>query len=251
MRFPAITVVVAVALAPRAMSGAWPQEPDHGFALNQAGFAFGDTGDGRLVFDGYGEAGVGGGFTAVFAFDGDLDRATSQYVWRGGAGLRFSFSLDDAPGWIFAAEGMLRYQGHEALIADPVFAGDGLGGGVRFDVGRPFEIFGYQAFANLGVGYTYRRMAPGETRLELVSGIDLTTSWQAGAGYAATFAPGKFYEPGAYEKHEMQAWLRWRIDRDYALSISVTQTLAAERAPYETTLRMALWTFFYPEGGGD
>lgn len=251
MKVPAVAISAAIAMTSGAAAGAWPQEADHGFALNQAGYAFGDSGDGRVLFDGYGEAGLGDDLTAVFAFDGDLDRATSQYVWRGGAGLRFSFALDEMPGWVFGVEGLARYQGHEGLVADPVFAGDGLGGGLRLDAGRSFELFDLHAFANLGIGYTYRRMAPGETRLELVSGIDLTPSWQAGVGYAATFAPGAFYEPGAYEKHEAQAWLRWRIDRDYALSLSVTQTLAADRTPYETALRVALWTFFYPEEGGD
>lgn len=249
-RFLAL-VAAAQATTSSAAAGAWSQDQDYGFALNQSGYALADSGEGRLLFDGYGEAGVGDGLTVVFAFDGDLDQAASQYVWRGGAGLRFSFALDGAPGWTFSVEGAVRYQGHEAVIVDPVFAGDGLGGALRLDAGHSLELFDRHVFANLGVSYTYRRLAPGETKLEFVSGIDLGPSWQMGLGYTATFAPGEFYDPGAYEKHEAQAWLRWRIDRDYALSLSVTQTLAADRAPSETALRVGLWTFFYPEDGGD
>lgn len=235
------------ALAGPALAGAWPQAEEHGFALNQAGYATGGQGDGRLVFDGYGEAGLGGGWTAVFAFDSDLDRATSQSVWRAGGGLRYSLSLDGLPGWHFSAEATLRYQGHESLVLDPVFAGDGLGGGLRLDAGVSFELLGRPAFADLGIAYTHRRLAPAETRIELSAGIDVDPAVQLGASYAATFAPGEFFEPGAYEKHEVQTWTRWRIDADYALSLSLSYTVAADRAPVETAIRLGLWTFFYPE----
>ena len=69
------------------------------------------------------------------------------------------------------------------------------------------------------------------------AGIDVDPAVQLGASYAATFAPGEFYEPLAYEKHEIQTWTRWRIDADYALSLSVSHTLAADRAPVETAIR--------------
>lgn len=244
----AVAALAAVwALSCDAAGGAWPQPADHGFALNQTGYAASENSAGRLLFDGYSEAGLGGGWTAVFAFDGDLERATSQYVWRAGGGLRFSLALDDVPEWQFSAELTLRYQGHESVFVDPVFAGDGLGGGVRLDAGRAFALFGLHGFANLGVGYTYRRLAPAETRIDLAAGIELAPDWQVGAGLAATFAPGAFYEPGAYEKVEAQTWLRWRLDDDYAVSVSVTQTLAATRAPVETSIRIGLWTFFAPE----
>lgn len=242
-----LAAALAAPLAPAALAGAWPQPEDHGFSLNQTGYAMGEAGEGRLLFDGYGEAGLGGGWTAVFAFDSDLDRATAQSVWRAGGGLRYSLVLDDLPGWRFSAEATLRYQGHESLIADPAFAGDGLGGGLRLDAGTSFELFGLPAFADLGLAWTHRRLAPAETRIELGAGLDLDPSMQVGASYTATFAPGAFYEPGAYEKHEIQTWTRWRIDADYALSLSVSHTLAADRAPVETAIRLGLWTFFYPE----
>jgi hypothetical protein len=251
VRRRAVLCAAACALILEAAAGAWPQAPDHGIAINQAGYAISGDRDGRLVFDGYGEAGLGGGWTAVFAFDGDMDTAGGLYVWRAGGGLRFSHAFDGLPGWQFGGELVLRYQGHESVVVDPVFAGDGLSGGVRLDAGRNFEAFGVPGFVNLGVGYTYRRLAPAEMRVELTGGLDLSPDWQAGVGLASTFAPGAFYEPGAYEKHEAQAWLRWRLDADYALSLSVAQTLAVERTPMETTIRIGLWTFFAPDTAGD
>lgn len=243
--------LLAALLTHTAWAGAWPQPPDHGFAINQIGYAARDGGDAdRLVFNGYGEAGLGGGVTAIFAFDGDLDRGATEYVWRGALGARLSFAFDAAPDWLFAVEGALRYQDHAGGVIDPVFAGDGWGGSLRLDAGRAFEVFDRHAFANAAVSYTYRGDAPGETRLELVCGLELSPSWQAGLGFASTFAPGAFYEPGAYERHEADGWLRWRLDGDYAVAFSVTRTLASERAAPDTVFRLGLWTFFAPDSGG-
>jgi hypothetical protein len=128
-----------------------------------------------------------------------------------------------------------------------VFAGDGLGGGLRLDAGRNLEVLGHTAFLNVGLGAMYRRHAPVEWRFETTTGLDLTDRWQMGLGYAATLAPGAWYEPGAYEKHELQAWLRWRVDSDYAISVSVTQVIAADRTDRDTVFRIGLWSFIYPE----
>lgn len=226
-----------------ARAGAWPQPAGEGFALTATGYALRAGETPRLTFNGYGEAGLGGDLTAVFLFDGDLDLAATDYVWRAGAGLRTTFALDEEHTWLVSVEGTVRYQDHAALIPDPVFAGDGWGGGVRADAGHAFLLMGRHAFADLGVSYTYRSLAPAETRVEIAAGLDLTVHWQAGLGLASTFAPGAFYEPGAYEKHEAEIWLRWRLDDAYALSISVMQTLAAERAAQETVIRLGVWTF--------
>jgi hypothetical protein len=252
-RHGARLLLAALALTPQAQAGAWPQEPGHGFAINQSGYGFTEDDRTRLLFDTYAEAGLGHGLTAVFAFDGDLSPDISQYVWRAGAGIRASFDTDLAPGWLFSAEATLRYQGHQSLIVDPVFAGDGIGYGARLDAGRSLSLFDLTGFVNLSAGWVHRAQAPAEIKLEAVAGLDLSDTWQTGLGYFGSRADGAFFDPGAYEKHEAQAWLRWRIDADYALALSLAQTIAVDRVPHETTVRLALWTFFYPEveDGGD
>ena len=253
VRHAILAMFVHVAIQPAALAGAWPQQPGYGFAINQSGYGFAADGRKRIVFDGYAEAGLGYGLTAIFLFDSDLSPDTSQFVWRAGGGLRASFSTDLLPGWMLSAEASVRYQGHESLVVDPVFAGDGVGYGGRIDAGRSFEVFDLNGFFNVSSGYVYRSMAPGEIKLEAVAGLDLDEDWQIGAGYFGSIAPGEFFEPGAYEKHEVQAYLRWRIDVDYAVAISVAQTVAVARTADETTFRLALWTYFYPPppDGGD
>ncbi len=238
--------LVAAAAASSAFAGAWPQQLDHGLSINQAGQAYREGGR-RLLFEGYGEAGLGDGLTVIFSFDSDQNHGSGESMWRAGAGLRYSFQTALAPSWWFAAEAGGRYQGRQSVVVDPVFAGDGLGASIRLDAGRSFEIFDLHAYANFSVAYVGRRFAPAEKKIEFVSGVDLSEDWQAGFGYFATFAPGAFYEPGAYEKHEAQLSLRWRIDADYALSISASRSFLTDRTPEETTLRLALWTFFWPE----
>lgn len=237
----------AAALTSKVESGAWAQPEDYGFALDQFGLAYGRDGGRRQLFEGYGELGFGDDWTLVYKYEADSAADQGSYVWRIAGGLRRTFELAQVPDWVFAAEGSLRYQGHTSVVFDPVFAGDGFGGAVRLDAGTAFDLFGRHGFANLSGGYVVRRLAPDEVKLEAVAGLDLSDTWQAGTGYFGSIAPGKFFEPGAYEKHEVQAWLRWAFDVDYAVQLSVSQTFLTDRTPQETTLRLAVWSFIRPD----
>lgn len=243
MRFaPAIAILLSGA----ACAGAWPQPADHGISINSVGYASGADSDGRVLFDSYAEAGVGDGFTAVFTFESKMAGGMAMYGWRAGGGLRFSLEPPSASPWLLGVEARINYQDFGSAIGDPVFAGDGVGTAIQFDAGRAFEIAGRHAFANVTAGWSWRGNTADEWRLNVVTGIDLGESWQLGAAYFSTYAPGDLYDPGVYEKHEAQLSLRWRIDADYALALSAAQTISTDRAPRETTLRIALWTFLYP-----
>ncbi len=243
--------LIAVLCVAPAAAGAWAQPKDYGLSINSVGLAQASDGVQRLVFEGYGEAGLGSDLTAIFAFEGEMTRGAASNSWRAGGGLRWSFQLADAPDWRFALEGRGSWQDYGTALADPVFAGDGLGAAVQVDAGRAFQAFGAHAFANFSAGWAWRGDTADEWRLNAVAGIDLDDDWQLGAGWFSTFAPGDLYDPGVYEKHEAQLSLRWRLDADYALGLSAAQVIAADRAPRETTLRLALWTSFYPEPDED
>jgi hypothetical protein len=251
-RVPARAWAASIALSAalfteRVDGGAWPQPAEHGFVLDQMGVAYGQDGPTRELFQGYGEYGLGDASTLVYGFEADTAADQSTYVWRLAGGLRRTFEVSFVPGWLFAGEVSVRYQGHTSVVLDPVFAGDGLGGSLRFDAGTGFELWHRHAFANLSAGYVIRHQAPNEIKLEAVGGLDLSDTWQVGTGYFGSRAAGPFYEPGAYEKHEVQAWLRWRLDNDYAIQLSVARTLYTERTPDETTLRVGVWSYIWPE----
>lgn len=238
-------MIAAFCVGPAA-AGAWPQAADHGLSINSVGVAVAPDGTQRLLFEGYGEAGLGAGLTAVFTFEGEMTRGAAAYSWRAGGGLRWSFALEDAPEWHFALEGRGGWQDYGSALGDPVFAGDGFGGLVQADVGRGFRLWDASGFINLSAGWAWRGNTADEWRVNVLGGLDLAPDWQIGLGYFSTYAPGDLYDPGVYEKHEVQLSLRWRLDADYALSISAARTLAGDRVPRETALRVALWTFFAP-----
>lgn len=242
-------LAVGALLAGAASAGAWPQEPGRGLAINSVGLASAEGQAQRLLFEGYGEAGIGAGLTAVFTFEGEMTRGTALYGWRAGAGLRWSFALEDAGPWVFGVEARANWQDHGSALNDPVFAGDGVGGVLQADAGRSFRVWGADGFANLSAGWAWRGETADEFRFSAVAGLDLAEDWQAGAAYFSTYAPGDLYDPGVYEKHEANVSLRWRVHPDYALSLSLSQTLASDRAPRETVLRLAVWTFFAPSNG--
>lgn len=239
-------VLFGILCTAAAHAGAWPQPYDHGISINSVGYASDPNGTERWLFDSYAEAGLGDGFTAVFTFESEMAGGIAMYDLRGSGGLRYSLEPIAASPWLFGIEARLSYQDYGSAIGDPVFAGDGVGTLVQFDAGRSFEIGGMHAFADLTGGWSWRGNSADEWRFNAVAGINLSESWQAGAGYFSTYAPGGLYDPGAYEKHEVQISIRWTIDTDYALAISAAQTIAADRVAEETTVRLALWTFLYP-----
>ncbi|MFT3808314.1 MAG: hypothetical protein QM698_00165 [Micropepsaceae bacterium] len=242
--------LAAVSLCGFALAGAWPQSVDHGLSISSVGYASGADDGARVLFDSYAEAGLGDGFTAVFTFESELAHGMAVYGWRAAAGLRYSHEPAASP-WLFSIEARISYQDYGSAIGDPVFAGDGAGAVLQADAGRAFQIAGLHAFANVSAGWSWRGNTADEWRVNAVAGIDLSDSWQIGAGYFSTYAPGDLYDPGVYEKHEAQLSLRWRIDADYALAISAGQTISADRAAEETTLRLALWTLLYPAAEDD
>jgi cellulose synthase/poly-beta-1,6-N-acetylglucosamine synthase-like glycosyltransferase len=255
-RLPGKAWVLSAALSAavfteRVDGGAWSEADGHGFVLDQAGLAYGPQGRTRERFQAYGEYGVGGNWTAVYGFEADTAADKSSYVWRLAGGARRTLDFELVPGWLLAAEATVRYQGHTSAVPDPVFAGDGFGAGVRLDAGRSFDAWGYHAFGNLSAGYVVRQQAPDEIKLEMVGGVDLSGSWQIGTGYFGSIADGPFFEPGAYEKHELQSWLRWRMDEDFALQVSVARTVYTERTPQETVLRIGVWSFIRPDPEGE
>ena len=239
--------LLAMSLASVARAGAWPQEADFGISINSVGLARAEDGSQRILFDSYAEAGLDDGFTAVFAFESEIAEGMATYGLRGSGGLRLSFEPDAVSPWLLGVEARISYQDFGSTIGDPVFAGDGVGAIVQLDAGRGFEVWGRHAYTNLSVGWSWRGNTADEWRFNAVAGLDLDDDWQAGIGYFSTYAPGDLYDPGVYEKHEVQLSLRWKIDADYALAISAAQTVAVDRASDETTLRLALWTFIYPE----
>ncbi len=244
-------VLVAAALSGVAQAGGWAQAADHGISINSVGMAEDSSGDARLLFESYAEAGLGDRFTAIFTFESEVVGDSAMYGFRGGGGLRYSFAPPSVDPWQIGLEARITYQDYGSAIADPVFAGDGVGAVLQVDAGRAFQIGGRHAFANLSAGWVWRGDTADEWRLSATAGLDLSAAWQAGIAYFSTYAPGDLYDPGAYEKHEVQASLRWTIDADYALSLSVSRTVAAERTPKETTLRLAIWTFLYPDPDED
>jgi len=244
-------LAAAILLSGAAEAGAWPQAKAHGLSISSVGITRVPDRTQRLLFEGYGEAGLGSDLTAVFTFEGEMTRGAAIYSWRAGGGLRWSFTLEDSDPWRFSIEARASWQDYGSALADPVFAGDGLGALLQADAGRSFKIEGLNAFANLSAGWAVRGGTADEWRLAAVAGLDLDDDWQLGVGYFATYAPGDLYDPGVYEKHEAQLSVRWRIDADYALALSLAQTLAGDRVPEETTLRLALWTFLYPEPDDD
>ncbi len=244
-------LVASVALTCVACAGAWPQDSGFGLTINSVGLARSADDRQRVLFDSYAEAGLGDNFTAVFTFESELADGMAMYGLRGGGGLRFSFEPADVAPWIVGLEARITYQDYGSAIGDPVFAGDGVGAVLQADAGRAFEVWGMHAFTNVSAGWSWRGNTSDEWRLNAVAGLDLSDTWQTGAGYFSTYSPGDLYDPGVYEKHEAQLWLRWRIDADYALAISAARTLSVDRAPDETTLRLALWTFIYPDPEGD
>lgn len=244
----AILLGIAILLfSHAARGGAWPQPEGEGMLINQAGYAVPEGGGRRVLTEGYSEWGLGEDFTAVLAFDSVLEPESSLNVWHGTAGIRYSLAFDDLPGWRFGLEPRFGYQFHDSAITDPVFAGDGWSYGLRLDAGRSLEVWDRHAFANLGISAATRSQAEGEFKLDLVAGIDLAEDWQAGVGYFGTYAPGEPIDPGAYSKHDISLYLRWRFEADQAISASVTQTVSADRTAPETTIRLALWTYFKPE----
>ena len=242
---------LAIILPVPALAGAWPQPLEHGLSISSVGYASGANGGDRVLFDSYAEAGMGDGFTAVFSFESELASGMAMYGWRAGGGLRFSLEPETASPWLFSIETRISYQDYGSAIGDPVFAGDGTGAAIQFDAGRAFQIGGMHGFANVSAGWSWRGNTSDEWRINAVAGLDLSESWQIGAGYFSTYAPGELYDPGVYEKHEAQVSLRWKIDADYALALSAAQTISADRVPEETTLRLSLWTFLYPEPDDD
>lgn len=237
----------ALAMSAAAQAGGWAQTEDFGLSISSVGLARSADGGERVLFESYAEAGLGDGFTAVFTFESELAEGMAMHGLRGSGGLRFSLEPQAGGSWQVGLEARVTYQDHGTAIADPVFAGDGVGAVLQVDAGRAFDLAGLHAFANLSAGWSWRGNTADEWRLSAVAGLDLSADWQVGVGYFSTHAPGGRYDPGVYEKHEIQASLRWTIDADYALGLSLTQTVFAERAPEETTLRLALWTFLYPE----
>ncbi len=231
-------------LAGTAAAGAWPQEAGQGLSINSVGLAVTPDLERRLLFEGYGEAGLGAGLTAVFTFEGETVPGSTLYGWRAGAGLRWSFTLDGADPWRFAIEARGGWQDHGSALADPVFAGDGFGSVLQADAGRSFELWGRSGYLNLSAGWASRGNTADEFRINAVAGIDLDPEWQVGVGIFSTYAPGDLYDPGVYQKHEVQIALRWRIDADYALGFSLARTVLTDRAPSEAVLRVAVWTFF-------
>lgn len=236
----------AVFFAGAALAGAWPQAPEHGISINSVGLARAPDDSQRVLFDSYAEAGLGDGFTAVFTFESELADGMAMYGLRGSGGIRLSFEPEQVSPWLVGVEARISYQDYGSAIGDPVFAGDGVGAVLQAEAGRAFEVWGVHAFTNFTAGWTWRGNTSDEWRFNAVAGLDLDDNWQAGAGYFSTYAPGDLYDPGVYEKHEAQIWLRWRIDADYALAVSAAHTLSVERAPEAMTLRLALWTFIYP-----
>lgn len=242
-----VAAIIAALGVTSAAAGAWPQDKDYGLSINGVGIAQAPGREQRLLFEGYGEAGLGSALTAVFSFESEMTYGATVYSWRAGGGLRWSFSLEDAAPWRFAVEARASWQDFGTALGDPVFAGDGLGGLLQADAGRSFDVWGVPGFVNFSAGWAWRGNTADEWRVNVVAGFDVDEDWQVGLGYFSTSAPGDVYDPGVYEKHEAQVSLRWRLDADYALAVSAAHVLSGDRVPTETTLRVALWTFFYPE----
>lgn len=228
-----------------AEAAAWARPAGEMMTITQVGWAIDQEQRQDLVADGYGELGLGHGLTAVFMGDSEQSMdGSSLPVWRFGGGIRQSFEWDLLDGWLVAAEATVRYQGRD-LGGDLFFAGDGFGYGARLDVGRSWDLLGERGYVNVAAGYVGRRNAPGEIKAEMVVGWDLDDDWQASVGYFGTWAPGPFYEPGAYEKQEGQIALRWQFLEDYALSLSVWQSVYTHRSETlaSTTVRLGIWSF--------
>ena len=166
-------------------------------------------------------------------------------------GVRYSFQLDFASDWQFGVQPIVGYQFHQSPIPDPAFAGDGWSYGGRFDAGRAFEVFGLHGFADLGLSATTRSQADAALKLDLAAGVDLDESWQAGLGYFADWAPGTIIDYGAYQKHELAAYIRWRFEPEHAIALSIARTIWVDRTVDETVFSVSLWSFFLPDSESD
>ncbi len=85
------------------------------------------------------------------------------------------------------------------------------------------------------------RMAPGPR-----SGLRSHGPLADQCAWRSTIAPGDDLIPGAYEKHGLDAGLRWRFLDDWAISLSVGRTLAADRTPAESLVRLSIWNWSSP-----
>jgi hypothetical protein len=229
-----------LALTGAAAAGAWEQPRGAGLVITQAGVAFPDGGDTRLLNEGYAEWGIGGAFTAVMTFDSVVEAAQSQTIWHGTLGLRYSHRFDFLPDIVFGLEPRGGYQTHDSVITDPVFAGDGWSYGLRFDAGTAFEVWDCHAFANLGASASTPVAADGEYKLELVAGIDLAEDWQVSLGYFGNARAGRAHRARRLQQARSRTDACLAHGRGRSLAASLTQTVYADRTAEETAIRLAL-----------
>lgn len=237
-------VAASLLLAGSAEAGAWTQNEGHSLSITSAGWLVPGAGRERAAFGTYAEYGWSDRLTIVFSSDGEADFAGGTRIVRLGGGVRVD--LLRAGDWRMAVEPMLRWQDESDASGLPFLIGEGYGYSIRADAGTPLTVFGYTGFFNAAATYVARPMAADEWRLDLDAGFDLTDRWQISAAWRSTIAPGDALIPGAYEKHGLEAGLRWRFLDDWAISLSVGRTVLTDRAPAESVVRVSIWNWSSP-----